>query len=253
MHGKTLFISGATSGIGLHLTKTFIQKGIKRIILASRSSTNENPIIALLRKEAPQTEIVPLQLDMSHKKVETKLESFLDQFKNDIDVVINNAGIALTKPVLQTDWNDISQVMQTNMYSHFIASKVLGQYMIHRKTSGSIINVGSLAGEKHMKNLAVYGASKAALHHVTRSFALELASHNIRVNAIVPGYFMTEINRGHFKKFPQVEQKLIQMIPMKRMGQLNELDQLTLMLANNDASSYITGSLFPIDGGMSLN
>ena len=138
------------------------------------------------------------------------------------------------------------KVFETNQTAVFSASQNLAQRWVDAKQGGVIVNIASIAGLRVMGGAAAYVASKAAVAHLTKVQALELARYGIRVNAIAPGYFETEINSGFLNS--EAGQKLIKRIPMRRTGQPEDLEGLMLLLCS-DRSSYMTGSVIPIDGG----
>ena len=139
-------------------------------------------------------------------------------------------------------------VMNTNAKGAYFVAQQVGKVMIAKKTQGRIINVASLAGMRALSQLSVYSMSKAAVIHMTRAMALEWGRYGINVNAICPGYIETEINAAHFQT--EAGQKLVNLLPRRRVGKPEDLDALLMMLAS-DASGFINGAAIAADDGMS--
>ncbi|CAN0455191.1 unnamed protein product [Ascophyllum nodosum] len=168
-----------------------------------------------------------------------------------IDVLVNNAGVAVQSPSLKQTKKDWEKTLDTNLVGPFFVAQAVARSMVRNKKKGSIINISSVSSMVPSSGLASYCSSKAGLTHLTRVLALEWARYGIRVNAVCPGYFRTEMNDDFFNT-PKGE-RIIEAIPMRRLGEPKELDGLLLMLASNSASSYITGSVLVVDGGIMLS
>ena len=171
-----------------------------------------------------------------------------------IDVLINNAGITISKRIFEHSFDDWRKVMDVNLDAAWNISQTVAAKMSQRNNlpngGASIINISSIAATKVLKYVPAYVASKAALSHLTRMMATELAGKNIRVNSIAPGFFLTDLSRDFLESERGV--KMLKKIPMKRIGDLHELDGILILLAS-DMSSYITGSEIIVDGGLSVN
>ncbi|MGC1818372.1 MAG: SDR family oxidoreductase, partial [Casimicrobiaceae bacterium] len=163
-----------------------------------------------------------------------------------ITVVVNNAGIAITKPLLEHTEEDWRSVMDVNLDGAWRVAQTAARHMVAQQRGGSIVNIASIAGLHPVAQVPSYVASKAALIHLTRAMALELARHRIRVNALAPGYVETAINREFFQG--DAGQALIRRIPQRRIGKPEELDGALLLLAS-DAGSWTTGAVYAVDGG----
>jgi NAD(P)-dependent dehydrogenase (short-subunit alcohol dehydrogenase family) len=165
-----------------------------------------------------------------------------------VDVLVNNAGVALAKGVLEQTEADWDRVLDTNLKGAFFTAQAVARRMAGRG-GGTIVNVASLIAFKVVGHLVAYAASKSGLAQVTRAMALELARHEIRVNALAPGYIETDINRDFLAS--EAGQRLRRQIPQRRFGTPEDLDGALLLLAS-DASRYMTGSIIVIDGGLLL-
>jgi NAD(P)-dependent dehydrogenase (short-subunit alcohol dehydrogenase family) len=179
-----------------------------------------------------------------------KIEQVTHQL-GQIDILINNAAITLGKSFFDIEQADWDQQMNTNVKGVFFLSQAVAKSMKERKQGGSIINVAAVNGEKIRKNNIVYGASKAAVIHLTKSMAYELIDYNIRVNAISLGLFASEPVRDFIDTNAKA-QDYIARIPAKRVGKLDDLAGPMLLLVS-DASSYMYGSVIKVDGGFSID
>lgn len=242
--GKTVFISGASSGLGAHFAKTFARAGCHVVIAARRAER-----IAALEKELlalGALNAFALPMDVTDEaSIATAFQAACDRLAVP-DIIINNAGIsgegeALTQPAQEFD-----EVIDTNFRGVWLLSRIAARRWTADKRGGSIINIASILGFRQARNLAAYAASKAAVVQLTKVLALEWARGNIRVNAIAPGYFETEINEGFFGS--EAGQVMLKRVPMRRTGRYDELNGPLLLLAS-DASAYMTGSVITVDGG----
>jgi NAD(P)-dependent dehydrogenase (short-subunit alcohol dehydrogenase family) len=170
----------------------------------------------------------------------------VEQNLGPIDIVVNNSGVSISKPVLDHTENDWDAVLDVNLKGAFLVATEAARHMRDAQRPGSIINIESILSFRQAGAVAAYAASKAGLSQLTRTMALELARYRIRVNGIAPGYFSTEINQGYFDTDPG--RALIKRIPQRRLGELADLDGPLLLLAS-DASRYMTGTTLVIDGG----
>jgi NAD(P)-dependent dehydrogenase (short-subunit alcohol dehydrogenase family) len=166
------------------------------------------------------------------------------------DLLVNNAGIAATKPFLEHAAADWDRVMAVDLRGAFVMAQAAAQRMVAVGAPGAIVNIASILGARVIPGVASYSAAKAGLVHLTRQMAVELARHRIRVNAIAPGYVETDINREFFAS--EAGQALIRRIPQRRLGTLDDLTGPLLLLAS-DAGAHMTGSVVTVDGGHSVN
>lgn len=239
--GKRALITGASSGLGAHFAKTLHAHGVT-VGLAARRLGRLDDLAATLGDNA-----YPVTLDVTDpNSIAEGLDAFTQAAGGLPDIFINNAGIADPKGFLEASAEDTKMVFETNQTAVFNASQDIAKRWIAADRGGVIINISSIAGLRVMGGAAAYVASKAAVVHLTKVQAFELARYGIRVNAIAPGYFETEINSGFLKS--DAGQKLINRIPMRKTGQPHDLDGLILLLSS-DRSAYMTGSVIPIDGG----
>ena len=166
-----------------------------------------------------------------------------------LDVLVNNAGVAVSKPVLEQTEADWDKVIDTNLKGAFFVAQAAARHMIERGEGGAIVNIASVLGFEVIGHLGPYAASKGGIWQVTKTMALELARHDVRVNALAPGYIETDINRDFLQS--QTGQRMVKKIPKRRFGEPEDLDGALLLLASN-AGRYITGSVIVVDGGFML-
>jgi len=247
LEGKTALITGASSGLGRHFADVLSQAGAKVALAARRKDRLD---IAVSEIEASGGVAIAVVMDvLKNGDVQGAFEYVSDQFGG-IDIVINNAGVPSHSWFVDVSHEEWRSVMDVNLDGAFYVAQAAARHMSARAMGGSIINTASVAGLAPVRLLSAYSASKAALIQLTKSMALELSRENIRVNALAPGYFMTDINRDYLSS-PGGE-KLLSKIPFKRAGELEELDGALLLLAS-DAGSFMTGGVIAIDGGALLS
>ena len=244
LEGKTALITGASSGLGKHFAKTLSTAGASVILSARRIDNLE----ALKNEIGDKAFCIPLDVTSAES-----VEHLVKEIRNttgSVDILVNNAGVSdprRFKDLTEESWN---YVLETNLNGAFRMAKAVTDIFLEDKKRGSIINIASILGLRVGLNLTSYAAAKAGLVQLTKSMALELARSNIRVNAIAPGYILTEINNDFFDT--EEGQGYIKSIPMRRLGLESELDGILLLLAS-DASSFMTGSIIPVDGGHLVN
>ncbi len=238
LDGKRVFITGASSGFGAHFADVLAAAGAT-VVLGARRAGKLEETAARVRAAGGKAETV--KLDVSS---EASVKAAFDAMPAP-DVVINNAGINIEASTLDLTGDEWDRVVDTNVKGMWMVSREAIRLWINEKRPGNIINIASILGLRVQSQLAAYTASKAAAIQLTRSLAIDYARHNIRVNAICPGYFETDINRDWFRT--EGGQKMIKRVPFRRLGNLPELDGPLLLLAS-DASSYMSGSCVVVDG-----
>tara|TARA_R110000868_G_scaffold226080_9_gene478567 strand:- start:2330 stop:3049 length:720 start_codon:yes stop_codon:yes gene_type:complete len=232
-------VTGASSGIGAHLAAVLGKAGAIVVIAARRAD--------MLEQAAAQLWLTNLQVETMTLDV-TDTAGAAEQIgaAGPFDVLVNNAGIVRSNPLLlqsETDWD---AVIDTNLKGMFFVAQAAAQGMQKSGRGGSIINIASILGYRQAGGVLPYAVSKAGVIQMTKSFALEVARHGIRVNAIAPGYLATDLNREFFDS--PAGMAMINRIPMRRLGDLSDLDGPLLLLAS-DASRYMNGSTIVVDGG----
>jgi NAD(P)-dependent dehydrogenase (short-subunit alcohol dehydrogenase family) len=240
LSGKTALVTGASSGLGAYFSTVLAERGANLILAARRMDALER-LAAELRSKGRGT-VVTAQLDV------TEPRSIAQTFGAGavIDILINNAGVVRSAPALEQSEADWDGVMDTNLKGVFLVAQAAAKAMRDSNKGGSIINVASILGVRQASAVLPYAVSKAGVIQMTKVLALELARFNVRVNALVPGYFDTGLNRDFWSTEPG--QALIRRVPQRRLGRLADLDGPLLLLAS-DASNFMTGSVLAVDGG----
>ena len=244
LNGKVALITGASSGLGRHFSKTLSEAGAT-VILSARRMDN---LLELQKELNGKSHIFSLDVT-STESVEQLFKEIKKEFGS-ADILVNNAGVNDTRRFKDLDEKSWNYVLETNLNGAYRVAKKFTDLLSEQKKPGSVINIASILGLRVGLNLTSYSAAKAGLVQLTKSMALELARSGIRVNAIAPGYILTEINDEFFQT--KEGQSYIKRIPMNRLGLESELDGLLLLLAS-DASSFMTGSIIPVDGGHLVN
>ncbi len=243
LDSKVALVTGAGSGLGRQFATTLADAGATVVLAARRREKLEQTANSIIDKGG---KAICLDLDVTDSKsVRNCFEKMLAKVGAP-DVVVNNAGIARQAFLTDLSEEDWDAVLDTNLKGVFLVAKAAALAMINSKKQGSIVNIASILGFRVSKALAPYIAAKSAVVNLTKAMALEWVRHGIRVNAIAPGYFVTEINEKQFNE--GAGEVLVQRIPMKRVGALHELSGPLLLLAS-DAGSYMTGSIITVDGG----
>lgn len=243
LENKVALITGATRGIGREIALLFASEGA-RTVLGAR---NIDQLEALKREMAEKKFPEPIlaQVDVSH---EDSAEKFVDQAidkYDQVDILVNNAGITrdgLLVRMSETEWDE---VLDTNLKGAFFTMKAVAKIMM-RQRRGRIINLASVVALIGNPGQANYSASKAGIIALTKSAAKELASRNILINAIAPGFIDTDMTRA----LPaSVKDEMLRVIPLKRFGTAEDVARVALYLAS-DSSNYVTGQVITVDGGM---
>ncbi len=183
-----------------------------------------------------------------------RVKADLERAKNEIvsawdhvDILVNAPGVNSTTPVLDIKEDEWEKIIDVNLKGVFLACQVFGRHMIEAKVKGSIINFSSVSSEIPLSKVFTYAISKAGVNNLTRFLAREWAQHGIRVNAIMPGFFPAEQNRKILTE--ERRRSIFSHTPMARYGEANELNGAMIWLASNNASSFVTGTVIPVDGG----
>ena len=247
LESKVALITGASSGLGEHFAQVLADAGAS-LVLAARRIEKLQAMAETFRDAG--TRCVALQMDVTDSgAVKTAVEDARKQM-DVIDVLVNNSGITINGPILEQSEADWDKVNDTNLKGAFLVAAEVARAMKDSGRGGSIINIASILGLRQAGLVTPYAVSKAGLIQLTKSMALELARYQIRVNAIAPGYFATDINKDVWDT--PIGQALVKRIPQRRTGQLEDLDGPLLLLAS-DASTYMTGSVIAVDGGHLVN
>ena len=254
LSGRVAFITGASGGLGAQFARTLAQAGAG-VVLASRRMEKLKELRARIEADGGDAHVVEcdvtdaLSIKAAVARAETEMGS--------IDILVNNSGVSTTQRIQDVSEEDFDFIFNTNVRGAFFVAQEVGKRMLARAkgaapgsfTGGRIINIASMAGLKVLPQIGAYCMSKAAVVQMTKAMALEWGRFGITVNAICPGYIDTEINHHHWST--EQGQKLIAMLPRKRVGDPKDLDAVLMMLAS-DQSHFINGAVIAADDGFAV-
>ena len=254
LSGRVAFVTGASSGLGSQFARVLAASGAG-VVLAARRIERLKTLRAEIEAAGGDAHVVGLDVTapasiraaVAHAETEMGV----------IDILVNNSGVSTTQKLTDVRPEDYDYVMGTNTRGAFFVAQEVAKRMIARAkgeapgtfTGGRIVNVASMAGLRVLGQLGVYVMSKAAVIHMTRAMALEWGRWGINVNALCPGYIDTEINHQHWQT--DAGQKLVQMLPRKRVGKPEDLDAALMMLCANQ-SHFVNGAVLAVDDGFGV-
>jgi NAD(P)-dependent dehydrogenase (short-subunit alcohol dehydrogenase family) len=247
LEGKLALVTGASSGLGLHFAGVLGRAGAT-VVLAARRRERVMQLADQLADEGCRAHAVALDVTDA-----SGVKAAFDQIlavAGVPDVIVNNAGVSVTKSLLAQDESDWDQVLNTNLKGSWLVGTEAARRLVAAGRTGCVINVASILGERVAGGVAPYAISKAGVLQATKAMALELARHGIRVNALLPGYIATDLNQEFLSS--QAGERLRARIPTRRFGQLQDLDGPLLLLAS-DAGAAMTGALLTVDHGHSVS
>lgn len=244
MKHKIVMVTGASSGLGKHFAITLAKAGAD-VILAARRTNKLFDVANEIKNMGRKALVITLDVTKPQSVLNGIAEA-VDQM-GQIHVLINSAGSPpFRKNILDYTESEWDVLIDTNLKGSWLVSQAVAKHMIVKNQGGSIINISSIMAVHTRPNALVYSVAKAGVSQMTRALALDLATHNIRVNAISPGWFVTDFNR-EFLATP-AGQDIIRRVPLGRTGRLEELEGPLLLLAS-DASTFMTGTILTVDGG----
>lgn len=246
--GKVAIVTGGTKGLGYGIVMALAYYGAK-VVVTSRHQDDCDKVAK---------EVVDMGGDAIGIKTDVQVKAELDsliektvQKYGKLDIMINNAGVAITKPMLEMTEADYDTVLDSNLRSVYFGSAAAAKQMISQGNGGRIINMASMGGLIGTKNISTYGASKAAVLNLTKGMAIEFGKYNITVNSICPGYVKTALNADVLDN-PKYQERMFHRIPLKRWGEVQEVAAIVLFLAS-DYSGIMTGSYIVADMGTTCN
>ena len=242
LNGRVAVVTGGSRGIGKSIALKLANNGAKVAIFATRESEAVNQTLSELKATGSEAMFVPCDVS-NFEQVKASIDSVIEQFGK-IDILVNNAGITKDKLLMQMSEEDFDDVISVNLKGTYNTVKACIRPFIRNKY-GKIINISSVVGLMGNPGQVNYAASKAGIVGLTKSLAKEYAAKGITCNAIAPGFIATDMTEDLLDK----QEGLINMIPMKKVGNPEDIANLALFLAS-DMSSYITGEVIKVDGGM---
>ena len=251
LSGRVAFITGASSGLGAQFARTLAAAGAA-VVLASRRVERLKDLRATIDGEGGDAHVIELDVT-DHGSIKSAV-AHAETEVGSIDILVNNSGVSTTQRLQDVSPDDYDYIFDTNVKGAFFVAQEVGKRMLARAqgaapgsyTGGRIVNIASMAGLRVLPGIGAYCMSKAAVIHMTRAMAAEWGRFGINVNAICPGYIDTEINHHHWST--EGGQKLLQMLPRKRVGKPQDLDALLVTLCS-DQSHFINGAVISADDG----
>jgi len=254
LSGRVAFITGASSGLGAQFARTLAGAGAA-VVLASRRVEKLKELRAMIDGEGGDAHVIELDVT-DHDSIKSAV-AHAETEVGSIDILINNSGVSTTQRLQDVSPKDYDFMFDTNVKGAFFVAQEVGKRMLARAkgsapgsyTGGRIVNVASMAGLRVLPQIGVYCMSKSAVIQMTKAMALEWGRYGINVNALCPGYIDTEINHHHWQT--EAGQKLVQMLPRKRIGHPKDLDALLVTLCS-DESHFINGAVIAADDGFGI-
>jgi NAD(P)-dependent dehydrogenase (short-subunit alcohol dehydrogenase family) len=254
LSGRVALVTGASSGLGAHFAKTLANAGAA-VVLSARRMDRLKILRAEIEGAGGDAHVVGMDVS-DHASIRAGI-AHAETEMGAIDILVNNSGVGSTQKLTDVTPDDYDYVMDTNARGAFFVAQEVAKRMIARAngaapgtyTGGRIVNIASMAGLKALGKIGVYAISKAAVIHMTRAMALEWGKYGINVNALCPGYIDTEMN--HHQWTSEAGQKLIAMLPRKRVGQPKDLDAALMMLCANE-SHFVNGAVIAADDGFAV-
>ena len=238
---KVAVVTGAARGIGLAISKKFLEEGFRVAIL----DIDQKTLSKTIKQFFDTNNVLGLECDVSEPdQVDQSVNRVVEQFER-IDVLVNNAGIAEFKPMLETTYEEWSRILAVNLNGPFICSQACAPFML-KNEGGSIVNIASISGLRASTLRIAYGTSKAALMHLTKQQAAELGNKGVRVNAIAPGPVDTAMAKEVHTA--DIRSDYHDVIPLNRYGLEEEIADAVWFLCS-DSASYINGQIIAADGG----
>jgi 3-oxoacyl-[acyl-carrier protein] reductase len=244
LKGKRIVVTGSSRGIGAGVAKFLSEQGARIAVTYSSSAAGAEKVMSEMKGDGHL--LVNLNVSSS-ESVNQAFEEIFEKFDGGIDGLVNNAGVTRDGLLMRMKDEDFDQVITTNLRGAFLCTRAVMRPMIKAR-GGSIVNISSVVGQMGNAGQSNYAASKAGLEGFTRSVALEVASRGIRVNALAPGFIVTDMTDALDEKQKEAIQSRI---PLQRLGSVEDIAQSVSFLLS-DASLYITGQVLQVNGGLYL-
>src|SRR5487761_660120 len=246
---KVAIVTGADSGIGRAIAIQFASEGATVVVNYAHARDKAEEVLQTIQQK--QGKALEIQADAAqHQQAMGLIQQTTEQF-NRLDIIVNNAGMEMHSPFLDVTEEQFDRVLGVDLKGAFFCAQAAAREMVARKIAGRIINISSVHEDLAMPQNVPYCCAKGGLRMLTRTICLELAPHKITVNNIAPGAIHTPID-ADVEADPEKMAALLKEIPLQRMGQPEEVAKLAAFLAS-DSASYVTGSTFIIDGGLTVN
>jgi NAD(P)-dependent dehydrogenase (short-subunit alcohol dehydrogenase family) len=245
LSGQVALVTGASRGLGQHFARALARAGAN-LVLTSRKAADLAPFVAEIESLGRRAH--PFALDVRNQTSITSMAEQVYAAFPQIHILVNNAGCNVRKPALDVTWDDWNLVLDTNLRGTFFVAQAIARGMVQHRY-GRMINIGSVTSVFGYAGLAPYGASRGGVRQLTMSLADDWGPHGITVNCLAPGWFRTAQNQVLYENQEWVDY-LVDRIPVKRPGDVHDLDGAVVFLAS-ESSRYITGQTLLVDGGIS--
>jgi NAD(P)-dependent dehydrogenase (short-subunit alcohol dehydrogenase family) len=243
MTGTVAIVTGGFSGLGLHFARTLALQGCA-VAMCGRRIDLGRELARELRQQGRCAEAFELDVT-DHASVQRCVDA-VEAMLGAPGLLLNNAGIAHHGPSLELAEETWSRTLQVNLDGVWTMTRAFARRARAAQRPGNVLNIASILGLRVAQQVLAYSVAKAGVIQMTKALALELAQDRIRVNALAPGYFQTDLNRAFFES--EAGTQMVRRIPLRRLGRMRELDGPLLLLAS-EASSFMTGSVVCVDGG----
>jgi len=244
LRGKVAVVIGGTGELCGAMGEGLAAAGAE-VVLVGRNEEKAKPRLERIRAAGGKGYFV--SAEASEKAALEQLLATVVARSGQADIVVNGAGVNSATPFLEIAEDEFDRIVRINLKGVFLGCQIFGRYLVERGQGGSIINLGSMSGVVPLSRVFTYSATKAAVHNLSKNLGREWASHKVRVNTLVPGFFPAEQNRKILS--PERVASIMGHTPMKRFGEARELVGATLLLASDGAGSFITGAEIIVDGG----
>lgn len=243
LQNKIALVTGASRGIGRAIAVTLAQRGATVIVNYAHNETEALETLYLMGEARKKSKV--MQFDVANEEAVEEHSAAIKNEFGSIDILVNNAGVAIDGLLLRLKADDFDRQININLKGAFNCAKACSKYMMKNRY-GRIVNISSVVGEMGNAGQSVYAATKAGLIGMTKSLAKELASRNILVNAVTPGYIATDMTKDIIEKG---EEAILEHIPLKRVGSPQDIANAVAFLTSSDAD-YITGQVLSVNGGL---
>jgi 7-alpha-hydroxysteroid dehydrogenase len=243
LDGQVAIVTGAGRGIGAAIAEAYAEAG-GQVVCAARSRDQIERTAAAARRHGARALAVPCDV-LERAQLEQLVDATLKEFGR-VDVLVNNAGGWPPKPALRTSEKEFEAAFRFNVTTAFVLTRLVVPRIVETAGSGAVVNISSVAGRHHAAGFAAYGTAKAALSFLTQNLAQEFAPR-VRVNAIAVGSIQTEALAGVLT--PEIERQMVELTPLGRLGQVEDIAACALYLAS-PAASYVTGEIYGVNGGL---
>ncbi len=247
IHDRVALVTGASSGLGRRFAEVLAEAGA-RVALAARRLDRLEALAADINVRDRRA--LAVEMDVTDRESVKRALARAETELGPLAIVVNNAGIAVPRSALAETEEDWGATLETNLTGAWRVAQEVARLMALHRNGGCIVNIASIAALRASQSVTAYSAAKAGLVSMTRSMANEFARYDIRVNALAPGYFSTDLNSAYLRS--EAGEELRERVPQRRFGELSDLDGPLLLLAS-DAGRYMTGAVVVVDGGHSIN